>query len=102
MSSFSETSLDKADSYHFDIAYKVDGAWKYIEVKSFNGSYFHLSREEKALGSKYPEKYEIALVAGMDVFIFKDMFGEQIDFENNPYFEAIASDYIISLNIVKK
>ena len=100
MSSFSETSMDKADSYHFDIAYKVDGTWKYLEVKSFNGKYFHLSREEKAFGSKYPEKYEIALVTGIDVFILKDMFGKDIDFENNQNYKAIPSDYIISLNIV--
>ena len=100
MSSFSETSLDKADSYHFDIAYKVKGTWKYLEVKSFNGKYFHLSREEKVFGSKYPERYEIALVTGIDVFIFKDMFGENIDFENNLHYNAIPSDYIISLNIV--
>jgi hypothetical protein len=100
MSSFSETSLDKADSYHFDIAYKIEGTWKYLEVKSFNGKYFYLSREEKAFGSKYPEKYEIALVTGIDVFIFKDMFRKDIDFENNQHYKAMPSDYIISLRIV--
>lgn len=101
MSSFSETSLDKADSYHFDIAYKPADEWKYLEIKAFNGRYFHLSREEKHFGMKYPLKYELALAYGEDVFIFNNLFKEGVDFENNPYFKAIPSDYIISLEIEK-
>lgn len=99
MSSFSETSLDKADSYHFDIAYKIDNTWKYLEVKSFNGTYFHLSREEKSFGMKYPNKYEVALVSGTDIFIFKELFKNDINFNDNPYYKATPSDYIISLKI---
>jgi hypothetical protein len=102
MSSFSETSLDKADSYHFDIAYKPAEEWKYLEVKAFNGRFFHLSREERYFGVRYPSKYEVALAYQDDVFIFKDLFKEGLDFDNNPFYVATPSDYIISLEIENK
>lgn len=102
MSSFSETTIDKADSHHFDIAYKVNESWKFVEVKSFNGSYFHLTREEKAYGMKNSNRYEIALVQGQEIYLFNELFKEGVDFDDNSFFTATPSDYIISLTINKK
>jgi hypothetical protein len=100
VSSFSNTS-DKSDNKHYDIRYKpVDSnSWKYLEVKSFNGTYFHLSRSEKEEAFKRGKYFEIALVTGEEVHIQRGLFTDNIDFENNNLFYATPSDYIITLDI---
>jgi hypothetical protein len=103
VSSFSNTS-DKSDNKHYDIRYKsVDNPnWKYLEVKSFNGTYFHLSRSEKKEAIKRGKDFEIALVIDGQVHILKDYFNEDVDFDNNDLFYASPSDYIISLQLKKE
>ena len=103
VSSFSNTS-DKSDNKHYDIRYKsIDNPnWKYLEVKSFNGTYFHLSRSEKNEAIKRGKDFEIALVIDGLVHILKDYFNEDVDFDNNDLFYASPSDYIISLQLKKE
>lgn len=103
VSSFSNTS-DKSDNKHYDIRYKpsISNFWKYLEVKSFNGSYFHLSKFEKEEAIKRGKDFEIALVIGEEIHILKDYFNEDIDFENNDKFYASTADYIITLKIKNK
>ncbi|WP_418639541.1 sacsin N-terminal ATP-binding-like domain-containing protein [Winogradskyella sp.] len=100
VSSFSNTS-DKSDNKHYDIRYKPINStnWKYLEVKSFNGSYFHLSKSEKEEAIKRGNDFEIALVIGEKIHILKNYFTEEIDFENNDKFYATPADYIITLKI---
>jgi guanylate kinase len=76
--------------------------WKYLEVKSFNGTYFHLSRSEKKEAIKRGKDFEIALVIDVQVHILKDYFNEDVDFDNNDLFYASPSDYIISLQLKKE
>jgi len=103
VSSFSNTS-DKSDNKHYDIRYKLNDNpnWKYLEVKSFNGTYFHLSRSEKKEAIKRGKDFEIALVIDGQVHILKDYFNEDVDFDNNDLFYASPSDYIISLQLKKE
>lgn len=103
VSSFSNTS-DKSDGKHYDIRYKLEDStnWKYLEVKAFNGTYFHLSKSEKREAIKRSQDYEIALVLGEKIHILKNYFDENIDFENNDLFYATPSDYIISLKLKKE
>lgn len=103
VSSFSNTS-DKSDNKHYDIRYKsvANPNWKYLEVKSFNGSYFHLSRSEKNEAIKRGRDFEIALVIDSQVHILKDYFNESVDFQDNDLFYATPSDYIISLQLKKE
>ncbi|GGK41362.1 MULTISPECIES: ATP-binding protein [Flavobacteriaceae] len=103
VSSFSNTS-DKSDNKHYDIRYKPvnSASWKYLEVKSFNGSYFHLSQSEKEEGIKRGKDFEIALVLDDKIHILEDYFKEDIDFENNKFFYATPADYIITLKLKKE
>ncbi|NND23915.1 MAG: DUF3883 domain-containing protein, partial [Acidimicrobiia bacterium] len=100
VSGFSNTS-DRSDTKHYDIRYKPVGSdsWKYLEVKSFNGSYFHLSKSEKEEAIRRGKDYEIALVYGEEIHILKDYFTKEIEFENNDKFYATPADYIITLRI---
>jgi hypothetical protein len=100
VSSFSNTS-DKSDTKHYDIRYKPANSnnWKYLEVKSFNGSNFHLSKSEKEEGVRRGLDYEIALVMGEEIHILQDYFNEGIEFENNSLFYATPADYLITLKI---
>lgn len=103
VSSFSNTS-DKSDTKHYDIRYKPVNSnnWKYLEVKAFNGSFFHLSKLEKEEAIKRGKDFEIALVMGEDIHILRDYFKKEIDFDNNNLFYASPSDYIITLKITKE
>lgn len=103
VSSFSNTS-DKSDNKHYDIRYKPlnSNNWKYLEVKAFNGSYFHLSKSEKEEAIKRGKDYEIALVMDEEIHILKDYFNQDIDFYNNNLFFASPSDYIITLKLTKE
>lgn len=100
VSGSSKTVSDRSDAKHYDIEYKLKGEeeWKLVEVKTYNGSYFHLSWAEKDTAIKYKENYEIALVNGTDIYMLKDLF--QVDFEDNKLFEAVPSEFIISLKII--
>ena len=100
VSSFSNTS-DKSDNKHYDIRYKPvnETNWKYLEVKAFNGTYFHLSKSEKEEAIKRGSDFEIALVQDLKIHILRDYFKEDIDFDDNKFFYATPSDYIITLKI---
>ncbi|NND24123.1 MAG: DUF3883 domain-containing protein [Acidimicrobiia bacterium] len=103
VSGFSNTS-DRSDTKHYDIRYKTVGSdsWKYLEVKSFNGSYFHLSKSEKEEAIRRGKDYEIALVFQEEIHILKDYFIKEIEFENNDKYYATPADYIITLKITKE
>lgn len=100
-SSYSKKVSLKSDSLHCDIIYKLknEANLKYLEVKSFNGVSFHLSRSEMEEGRKRGEHYEIALVSNGEIHILKELFKKGVDFENNDFFKATPSDYIITLEI---
>ena len=101
VSGFSNTS-DKSDELHYDIKYKNEkGDWRFVEVKSFNGSHFHLSNDERKYAEEKENRgfYDFALVQGDDVYMFPGFFGEGVNFENNEMYSATPSDYIISLKV---
>lgn len=103
VSSFSNTS-DKSDNKHYDIRYKPanQNNWKYLEVKSFNGTYFHLSKSEMEEAKERDKDFEIALVMSEKIHILRDYFKEDIDFDNNNLFYATPADYIITLKVKKE
>ena len=100
VSGYSNTS-DKSDKEHYDMRYKLNGKdiWKYLEVKAFNGQYFHLSIAEKDKAFEESENFEIGLVDGEDIFILKDLFTDETNFETNNKFSATPADYIITLKV---
>jgi hypothetical protein len=52
----------ESDSGHYDIRYKKENKWIYIEVKTFSNNMFYMSEYEKQFADKYKNDYEIFLV----------------------------------------
>lgn len=52
----------ESDSGHYDIRYKKDDRWFYVEVKTFSNNMFYLSKDEKEFAENNKENYEIFLV----------------------------------------
>ncbi|WP_435868736.1 DUF3883 domain-containing protein [Aliarcobacter butzleri] len=52
----------ESDSGHYDIRYKKNNKWFYVEVKTYSNNMFYLSKDEKKFAEKNKENYEIFLV----------------------------------------
>ena len=52
----------ESDSGHYDIRYKKEAKWIYVEVKTFSNSMFYISKDEKEFAENNKENYEIFLV----------------------------------------
>ncbi len=83
------------DSLGYDIKYKNrDGIWKYVEVKTFNGYQFNLTKNEKEFASKNYRFYELFLVGNDKIHKI-----ENIDYENDTIFKLIENEYIVKYKI---
>lgn len=82
------------DSAGYDLKYKdTHGEWKYVEVKSYSGNHFYLTRNEKEFADKHKGQYEIFLV-GEDIFRIKE-----VDFSDSSKFQLTTKDYIVEYNL---
>lgn len=93
---------DKNDKSHYDIEYRNDDKeWKYVEVKAFSGNSFIISEAEVEKALSEPNKYEMALVRGNDIYTINDLFrfecGET--FDKNSKFHAHAKDYVFTFDL---
>lgn len=85
---------DDNEGLHYDIRYTDDyGTIKYIEVKTFNNSMFHLSKDEFEFGKENQEDYEIWLVKNNEEVI------PIKDFYTNTKYNPIASEYEVYLDL---
>jgi hypothetical protein len=50
------------DNAHYDIRYKKEDKWNYVEVKTFSNNVFYMSKAEKEFADANRENYEIFLV----------------------------------------
>jgi len=85
-------SIDN-EGLHYDIRYTDDrGVVKFIEVKTFDNSKFHLSRDEYEFGKNEQDNYEIWLVENkIEIIPIKDFF-------KNKKYKPITSEYEIYLD----
>ncbi|WBL22308.1 sacsin N-terminal ATP-binding-like domain-containing protein [Zunongwangia sp. HRR-M8] len=67
------------EGLHYDIRYSPDQGenYKYVEVKTFSGNSFIISREEIAFGWARKDSYEVWLVKGKDVILFDHILEEE-------------------------
>lgn len=67
------------EGLHYDIRYSPDKGenYKYVEVKTFSGNSFTISREEIEFGWIKKDSYEIWLVKGNEVIYFDHILEEQ-------------------------
>lgn len=82
------------EGLHYDIRYTDNSSVvKYVEVKTFDNSYFHLSKPEYDFGLNHIEDYEIWLVNDKkNIFQIKDFF-------SNKKYEIISNEYLVYLEI---
>lgn len=93
---FRESNDD--DSLGYDIKYKdKNNIWKYVEVKTFNGYQFNLTKNEKEFSQKNYRYYELFLVASDKIYKL-----ENVDFTNDSRFKLMENDYIVKYNINKE
>ncbi len=52
----------ESDSEHYDIKYKKENEWIYVEVKTFSNNVFFMSKAEKDFADEKKDKYELFLV----------------------------------------
>jgi len=52
----------ESDSKHYDIRYKIDNNWIFIDVKTFSNNMFYITKDEKKLADEKKENYEIFLI----------------------------------------
>lgn len=66
------------EGLHYDIRYSPDKGenYKYVEVKTFSGNSFIISREEIEFGRAKKDSYEIWLVKGNDIILFDHILEE--------------------------
>ncbi|AXG70815.1 hypothetical protein KORDIASMS9_03061 [Kordia sp. SMS9] len=97
------TTSDKSDEEGYDIKYTLhdSDSVRYLEVKSFNGKHFYISRNEKQFAEEHRNQYEIALVIGEKIHILNELFKDTPSFENNQQFNIAPNDYIVSLEITE-
>jgi hypothetical protein len=93
---------DQNDNLQYDILYKNDeGNWKLVEVKTLGPTGFIISQLEVAKGERNPDRYEIFLVSGQQIYIIRDFFkflpGES--FESNSRYGVRAKDYHVDFRI---
>lgn len=102
VSGSSETKVDGVDGLGYDLTYKENSLLKYVEVKSFSGKTFFLTKNEKEFALAHAKDYEIFLVQPdnkilrlKESFLFNDL----ETFEQNSKFSVEVKDYIISLSV---
>jgi hypothetical protein len=85
---------DDNEGLHYDIRYTdKNNVVKYVEVKTFDNSYFHITKAEYDFGNKYEDDYEIWLVNNqMNIIPIKDFFS------NNKY-EVVPNEFLVHLEI---
>lgn len=83
------------EGLHYDLRYTTsDGRIKYIEVKSFDFDYFHLSKDEYDFGKANIEDYEIWLVQDeQNIIPIKD-------FYTNSKYIINSQEYLVHLEII--
>ena len=82
------------ESLHCDIRYiDKNGTLKYVEVKTFDGGRFFLSKSEYQFGLSEQENYEIWLVRNKHEII------PITDFFSNSKYDPITSEYEIFLDL---
>ncbi|MFZ4522752.1 MAG: sacsin N-terminal ATP-binding-like domain-containing protein [Bacteroidales bacterium] len=72
-----DSTIKPDDSKGYDIIYKknkIDQDWYYLEVKSISSDSFIISSNEVNVGIKEKERYHIALVEGVKIFLVEDFF----------------------------
>lgn len=82
------------EGMHYDIRYlNKENTIKYVEVKSFDNGFFHISKDEYEFGERQKDDYEIWLVHDQHKIIpIKDFF-------HNGKYEPITNEYLVYLNI---
>jgi hypothetical protein len=90
------TWISKADDgYGCDLKYINElGITIYVEVKTFSGNRFYISKNEIEFSRKNFGQYEIFLV-GDDILKITD-----VDFDNKSQFRLESQDFLVSYNIV--
>jgi hypothetical protein len=84
------------EGLHYDIRYTDSkDTVKYVEVKTFDNNYFHLSRPEYDFGQENKEDYEIWLVNDKkNIIPIKDFF-------TNDKYKVISNEFLVYLEILK-
>jgi hypothetical protein len=85
------------EGLHYDIRYTDNqDVVKYVEVKTFDTSYFHLTKSEYDFGFKNKEDYEIWLVNDKkNIIPIRDFF-------TNDKYEVVSNEFLVYLEISKK
>lgn len=82
------------EGLHYDIRYtNLENIVKYVEVKTFDNSYFHLSKAEYDFGLNHKDDYEIWLVNNKKNII------PITDFFTNKKYEVIPNEYLVYLDL---
>jgi hypothetical protein len=84
------------EGLHYDIRYTNNqNVVKYVEVKTFDNSYFHLTKSEYDFGFNNKEDYEIWLVNDKkNIIPIRDFF-------TNDKYKVISNEYLVYLEILK-
>ena len=84
------------EGLHYDIRYTdINNVVKYVEVKTFDNNYFHLTKSEYDFGLNNKEDYEIWLVNNKkNIIPIKDFF-------INDKYQVISNEYLIFLDFLK-
>jgi len=82
------------DSSGYDLKYRDgNGHWKYVEVKTYSGNRFYLTRNEKEFADCHKGQYEIFLV-GEEVLRIRD-----VDYSNTSIFKLTAKEFVVEYSI---
>ena len=85
------------DSLGYDMKYKNKAdEWKYVEVKTYSGKQFYISRNEKKFAEEHFGLYEIFLV-GDEIYRFKN-----VDFSDEKQFTIIENEFIVLYKLEEK
>ena len=83
-----------SDGDGYDIKYiNKHGITKYVEVKTYSGDKFFLSRNELEFARQHIEDYEIFLVSDDILKI------DNVDFDDKDRFHLDSREYIVSMSI---
>ncbi|MGI0107044.1 sacsin N-terminal ATP-binding-like domain-containing protein [Salinimicrobium sp. WS361] len=87
------------EGLHYDIRYSPDNGetYKFVEVKTFSGNSFIISREEVEFGRAKKDSYEIWLVKGDDLILFDQALKEN-DLSVKDYYVTFSEmDFIANI-----
>lgn len=89
--------LDATDSLHYDLRYKKNNEWYFVEVKSFANDCFYISQDELNFAKSNGIQSEIALVKDSSVFLLNNFFGldDTESFYDNKRFKVKITNYQI-------